>query len=136
MSFLSLFDKKVVKPAALVCPHCEEPLGAEHDDAGCRRRMSRRYFFGALAGGVVAAAAAAKAAPIVAETIEASFCNGAWVPQAKASVKDITAMLVNLGFTTGTDEAGHSRIRYWTQFGTETSGSRIGLQSNWVTIEK
>ena len=30
----------------LLCPHCEKPLGEEHDQAGCRRRMSRRFFFG------------------------------------------------------------------------------------------
>ncbi len=42
----------------ILCPHCERPLGAEHDDPGCRRRQSRRYFLGALAGLAVGAAVA------------------------------------------------------------------------------
>jgi hypothetical protein len=41
----------------LLCPHCEKPLGVEHDDAGCKRRMSRRVFFGVAVAPLAAAIA-------------------------------------------------------------------------------
>jgi hypothetical protein len=46
----------------IVCPHCERALGVEHDEAGCRRKMSRRFFFRLIGG---TAAALATAAPVV-----------------------------------------------------------------------
>jgi hypothetical protein len=42
---------------SLICPKCEKPLD-EHDEGGCRRKLSRRFFLGALGTSLAAAAAA------------------------------------------------------------------------------
>ena len=41
----------------LLCPNCEKPLGSEHDDRACARRMSRRFFFGIAVAPLAAAVA-------------------------------------------------------------------------------
>jgi hypothetical protein len=46
----------------LLCPRCEKPLGPEHDEKACERKMSRRFFFGVAFGGLMAAVA--KQAPV------------------------------------------------------------------------
>jgi hypothetical protein len=55
----------------LICPHCEKPLGAEHDAKACRRRMSRRFFFGLTVAPLVAVIAAKlpSRAPLVPRSI-------------------------------------------------------------------
>jgi hypothetical protein len=71
---------KVLGPrGGLICPRCEKPLGAEHDEPGCRRRMSRRLFFG-LAIAPLAAAIAAKL-PQQPITLDLLYGRGNIVPE-------------------------------------------------------
>ena len=127
----------------IVCPHCERPLSEEHDDAGCRRRMSRRLFFGALAGGAIAANAAPVVAPKIVNALKVPIiatkgCTFAEYARTDArwTWESIVPVELDLKFDGG-QTLGDIFMKMGEQLGPEVSD--VGLKrvvSNWVTIEK
>lgn len=122
--------------SGILCPHCERPLGAEHDEVHCQRRMSRRYFFGAALGGVVAAAAAPVVIP---ETVKFGFPGhpktlvSEWTVGEWRSVQTVT---VNLMFQ-GDPDTADKFSALCEQFRERiASGEKLKAAANWVTIEK
>lgn len=160
MSILSkLFQPKT--PNGILCPHCERPLGAEHDEAHCQRRMSRRFFFGAALGGVVAAAAAPVVIPEILKI--APRPNGeTWVAQwtdgpmgwEKVEAKAITVQMMFQGDPAASERFStlfkHCHFGIWAFPHESSAGGRYRTElretkpelgkvlrtANWVTLEK